>query len=313
MDHIQHAVALASAQIADEQAAVRFQLLDGAHMAAGQIHHVDVVAHAGAVRGGIVVAKDMHLFQLAHGHLGDIGHEVIGDAVGVLADEAGLVRTNGVEVAQQGHVQAGVCLAHILQDALGEHLGRAVGVGGGTGGEVLGDGHTGGVAIDGCGRAEHEVVAVVMAHHVQNDQRAVEVVVIVFNGLGNTLAHGLVGCKLDHSSNVRALREDVLHILVLGHICLVKAEVLAGDLLDAVQHHRRCIIIVICHNNVVASVQQFDAGVAADITGAAGNQNCHSLVPLSLIYITVDAGIPRPCLKNTAFMAQNQGMRLLFR
>ena len=41
------------------------------------------------------------------------------------------------------------------------------------------------------------------------------------------------------------LREDVLHILVLGHICLVKAEVLAGDLLDAVQHHRRCIIIVI--------------------------------------------------------------------
>ena len=95
MDHIQHAVALASAQIADEQAAVRFQLLDGAHMAAGQIHHVDVVAHAGAVRGGIVVAKDMHLFQLAYGHLGDVGHEVIGDAVGVLADEAGLVRTNG--------------------------------------------------------------------------------------------------------------------------------------------------------------------------------------------------------------------------
>ena len=34
---------------------------------------------------------------------------------------------------------------------------------------------------------------------------------------------------------------------------------------------------------------------------------------MSLIYITVDAGIPRPCLKNTAFMAQNQGMRLLFR
>ena len=42
---------------------------------------------------------------------------------------------------------------------------------------------------------------------------------------------------------------SLIHIL-LGHICLVKAEVLAGDLLDAVQHHRRCIIIVICHNNV---------------------------------------------------------------
>ena len=109
-------------------------------------------------------------------------------------------------------------------------------------------------------------------------------------------------------------------IFALAIICTILLDVttqlnicLAGDLLDTVQHHRRCIIIVICHNNVVASVQQFDAGVAADITGAAGNQNCHSLVPLSLIYITVDAGIPRPCLKNTAFMAQNQGMRLLFR
>ena len=80
----------------------------------------------------------------------------------------------------------------------GEHLGRAGGVGGGTGGEVLGDGHAGGVAIDGCGRAEHEVVAVVMAHHVQNDQRSVEVVVIVFNGLGNTLAHGLVAVSYTH-------------------------------------------------------------------------------------------------------------------
>ncbi len=96
-------------------------------MAAGQVHHVDVVTHTGAVRGGIVVAKDVYLFQLAHGHLGDVGHQVVGDAVGVLADEAGLMGTNGVEVAQQGHVQAGVSLAHILQDALGKHLGRARG------------------------------------------------------------------------------------------------------------------------------------------------------------------------------------------
>ena len=157
MEHFQHAVALAGAQVADEQAAVRFQLPDGAHMAAGQVHHMDVVAHAGAVRGGVVVAEHMHLFQLADRHLGDVGHQVVGDAVGVLADEAGLVGTDGVEVAQQGHVQAGVGLADILQDALSESLGGAVGVGGGTHGEVLGDRHTGGVAVDGGGRAEHKL------------------------------------------------------------------------------------------------------------------------------------------------------------
>ena len=245
-------------------------------MAAGQVHNVDVVTHTGAVRGGVVVAKDVHLFQLAHSHLGNVGHQVIGDAVGVLADQAALVGTDGVEIAQQGHVQLRVCMADILQDALGKGLGGAVGVGGSTHGEVLGDGHTGGVAVDGSGGAEHEVVAAVAAHHVQNDQRAVEVIVVVLDGLRNAFAHSLVGCKLDDSGNVRALGEDLLHVLVAGHVCLVEAEILAGDLLDPVQNHRRSVIIVICHHDIVASVQQLDAGVAADVAGTAGNQNCHS-------------------------------------
>ena len=51
------------------------------------------------------------------------------------------------------------------------------------------------------------------------------------------------------------------------------------------------VVVVICHDHVVAGVQKLDAGVAADIAGTAGNQNCHSPVPLSLIHITVDAGV----------------------
>ena len=244
-------------------------------MAAGQVHDMDVVADAGAVGSGVVIAEDMDLFQLAHSHLGDVGHEVVGDAVGVLADEAGLVGADGVEVAQQSHVQGGVSLADIGEDALGESLGGAVGVGGGTHGEVLGDRHTGGVAVDGGGRAEHEVVAVVPAHHIQDDQRAVEVIVVVFDGLGHALANGLIGCELDDRRDVGTLGEDLLHILVFGHIGLIEAEVLAGDLLDPLQHHRRSVIVVIGHHHIVASVQQFDAGVAADVACAAGNQNSH--------------------------------------
>ena len=44
-DYIQHAVAVAGAQIADEQAAVGLQLLDGAYMAPGQVNHMDGVIH----------------------------------------------------------------------------------------------------------------------------------------------------------------------------------------------------------------------------------------------------------------------------
>ena len=244
-------------------------------MAAGQVHDMDVVADAGAVGGGVVIAEDMDLFQLAHSHLGDVGHEVVGDAVGVLADEAGLVGADGVEVAQQSHVQGRVSLADIGEDALGHGLGGAVGVGGGTHGEVLGDRHTGGVAVDGGGRAEHEVVAVVPAHHIQDDQRAVEVIVVVFDGLGHALADGLIGCELDDRRDVGTLGEDLLHILVFGHIGLIEAEVLAGDLLDAVEDHRGCIIVIVRHDDVVAGIQKLDAGVAADVACAAGNQNSH--------------------------------------
>ena len=64
MDDIQHAVAVAGAQVADEQAAVGLQLLDGADMAAGQVHDMDVVADAGAVGSGVVIAEDVTFSSL---------------------------------------------------------------------------------------------------------------------------------------------------------------------------------------------------------------------------------------------------------
>ena len=131
--------------------------------------------------------------------------------------------------------------------------------------DVLGDRHTGGGAVDGGGRAEHEVVAVVLAHHIQDDQRAVEVIVVVFVGRGHALADSLIGCELDDRRDVGTLGEDLLHILVFGHIGLIEAEVLAGDLLDAVEDHRGCIIVIVRHDDVVAGIQKLDAGVAADV------------------------------------------------
>ena len=205
VDDIQHAVAVAGAQIADEQAGLLLQLLDGRHVAAGQIHNVYVVALAGAVGGRVVIAKDVNLLQLAHGNLGNIGHKVVGDAVGVLDNQDGRMGTNRVEVTQQRHIQLRVSLAAVGQDARGKDLGGAVGVGGAAHGEILADGHAGGVAVDRGGGGEDDVVAVVAAHDIQDVQRAGQVVGVVLDGLGNALADGLVGGELDDSVNVLVL------------------------------------------------------------------------------------------------------------
>ena len=143
------------------------------------------------------------------------------------------------------------------------------------------------------------------AHHVQNDQRAVEVVIVVLDGLGNALAHSLIGGKLDDSIDIGALGEDLLHILVLCHIGLIEPEVLAGDLLDPIQHHGGSVVIVICHHDVKASVQQFDTGVAADITGTAETKIAIK-VPLFSSPKLLARGRPAFCHKDTTFWPQNQ-------
>ena len=276
VDDVQHAVAVAGAQIADEQAGLLLQLFDGSNMAAGQVDNMDVVAHAGAVGGRVVIAKDVNLLQLADSDLGDVGHEVVGDAVGVLADQAGRMRTDGVEVTQQRNVQLGVGVAAVGQDALGEHLRGAVGVRGAADGEILADGHAGGVAVDRGGGGEDDVVAVVAAHDVQNVQRAGQIVGVVLDGLGNALADGLVGGELDDTVNVLVLGKDLLHGVLVGHVGLDKTEVLAGDLLDAGQGLGAGVVVVIGYNDVVPCGQKFHTGVAADVAGATANQNCHN-------------------------------------
>ena len=120
-------------------------------MALGQVDDVDIVTHARAVLGRVVRAEDRQGLALAHRHLTvgkaapfgavvvagaaargvlrrgragggagvagaasllDEGHEVVGDALGILADEAALVRADRVEVAQQHDVPRVVRPAH---------------------------------------------------------------------------------------------------------------------------------------------------------------------------------------------------------
>jgi hypothetical protein len=68
------------------------------------------------------VAVDVELGEPADGDLLDVGQQVVWNPLGVLADLAGAVRADGVEVAQQDdappRVRAVVVPRHILQDKL---------------------------------------------------------------------------------------------------------------------------------------------------------------------------------------------------
>ena len=77
-------------------------------MPLGEVHHVDVVPDAGSVRSLIVVSENPEMVKLPHRHLGDVGHQVVRDAVRVLADKPALVGANRVEVAEHAERPAAV-------------------------------------------------------------------------------------------------------------------------------------------------------------------------------------------------------------
>ena len=69
------------------------------------------------------------MIPAADGHLGDVGHQVIGDTSGILANYAGSGGADGVEVAQQFDAPFRIGMSHTTEDLLGHILGPAVGVG----------------------------------------------------------------------------------------------------------------------------------------------------------------------------------------
>ena len=88
--HLEHAVALAGAEVEDALARVLRHVGDRRDVAAREVHDVDIVAHARAVRRVIVVAKDAQRRPMA----------VCGYRADAAVCRAARVRADGV-VAQQ--------------------------------------------------------------------------------------------------------------------------------------------------------------------------------------------------------------------
>ena len=196
-DYVQNGIAIAGTDVIDSEAALALDGFQGADMGAGEVNDVDIVAHSCTIGGVVVVTKDAQLFTLAYSYLGDVGHQVIGDTVGILTYQAALVCADGVEVAEEYDVPLLVGTLEIHQDFFQHALGLSVGVGTMALGALLGDGDDGGIAIDGGGGREDDVLASVLAELIEQHEGAVHVVLVIFQGFGNALTNGFQAGKMD--------------------------------------------------------------------------------------------------------------------
>ena len=163
---------------------------------------MDVVPDTGAVMGVVVISVDTQEFPAAHRHLGDVGHQVIGNAPGVLTDAAGCVGTDGIKIPQQSNAPLAVGMGHAGEDLFRHVLGPAVGVGAATGAGGFPQGHLIIRGIDRSGGREDDLLHSCFLHDLGQHKGGIQVVIVVFPGLGDTLAHSLEASKVNHAADV---------------------------------------------------------------------------------------------------------------
>eukprot|EP00968_Pinguiococcus_pyrenoidosus_P014937 scaffold1370_cov271-Pinguiococcus_pyrenoidosus.AAC.5 len=226
----------------------------GLGVALGQVHHVNVVPHARAVRGVVVVAEDAELLSPPDGDLAHVGHEVVGGAMRVFADEPRRVGAHGVEISQDRDppVLALGAPREVAEDLLNHELGPAVGVGDAvTDRRLLGDGH-GRIAVDRGAGGEHEGLAVDFLQHLQQRHGGLHVVLVVEQRQLHRLAHGLEPREVDASVHLRNTRQNLAHVLLVPQVRLeeVQRVALARELRHARQRLGRRVAQIVQHGDL---------------------------------------------------------------
>ena len=124
----------------------------------------------------------------------------------------------------------------------------------------------------------------VLRHHAAQRHGSAQVVLIIIERDAHGFAHGLQACKVHHAVDMLLIKNAADKRRVAA-IALVQGDGLAGDLFHTGNGLGAAINKIIQYDHFVARVQQANAGVGADIAGAAGKQKTHRKPLLFLIRV----------------------------
>ncbi len=111
-----------------------------------------------------------------------------------------------------------------------------------------------------------------LVHRFQQVGRAADVVLVVLQRDLNRFAHRLEAGKVDHRIDF-FLPEQQINRFGVAQVGQVKLDVFAGQFLHPAQGIGFGVAEVVDDHDLVARFEQFDAGVGADVAGAAGDED----------------------------------------
>src|SRR5581483_634798 len=241
-----------------------FDRLEREHVGCGEIRHMDIVADTGAVRRGVVVAKDVN------------GRTLAGRGLQHERDEMGLLRmtlaarggrAGGIEIPQADPSQA--IGAFVPREGLLEReLARPVRIRRGIQIVFL-HWNLHRLTEDRAGAGKYEIPNLRLMHGTQQRQAGLHVLLVVLRGIGHRFADqrgsGHVDDRLDPM-----LPKCVRHRLAIQHV----AEHESGPLVDRIPVTGREIVI---DDYVMAVIDQRLGHHASDVPGPACHQHLHGL------------------------------------
>ena len=87
---------------------------EGFYVSFRQVNHVYVISYSRSVRGGVVLAEYGNSFCFSLCHADNTGHKVVGNTVGLFADQSAFVCADRVKIPKQRSGKFGVGNANAL-------------------------------------------------------------------------------------------------------------------------------------------------------------------------------------------------------
>ena len=246
----------------------RTHFLDRFHMSDSQIYYMDVISHTGSVRSIIVVSEYAETFQLADCNLCNVRNQVVRNPFRIFSDQTGFVCADRIKVSQKHDIPFRIPDMKIGQDLLQHALCLSVRIGDLAFRTILGDRNLRRISVYRCGRTEDHVLTAMLAHHIAEDQRTCNIVVIIFPRFCNRLSNRFESRKIDDRLDLFFLKNR-FQILSVQKISFIKFQCFSCDLLYPLQCYLTGIVEIVYYNNLKSSVQQFHTSMTSDIACSA--------------------------------------------
>ena len=253
MDHIQNTVSVSGSEIIDINTASCRQFCKCFHMAAGQIHNMNIIAYTGAVRRVIVISEDADLRQLADCNLRNIRQQIVRNPLRILTDHTALMCADRIEVAKQHNIPLIVRSVNVRQNLLEHGLRPSIRIRADTLRAALRDRNLRRISVNGSRRTEDNIFYAVIPHLITKCQRSADVVLIVLDRLRDRLSDRLQACEMNDCINLLLIK----HCLNTGPITdirLVEGHFLPCDLLNPVHSLSAGIIQIVKNDHLMPFV-----------------------------------------------------------